>query len=225
MKNKIRFVALATLVLFGLTACGGRDQKETENKNNRVQSTTSSIKVDDKEQNKKNEEKNTVSYDEINQGKEPEAIYEKFVKSVKNDAEVKAQSLVIVLYKPECSDCKKVENYIAFNVVDSEKVASSISYVENFNYNAVAVDITKEVPDWVQNIYGIGDENNQYHTPTVVVTTLKKSSDGNFYWEIFDRSVGTNKDAIVHALDFYIRNDYKSSLEVAPTEDPRFLLK
>lgn len=147
---------------------------------------------------------------------EPDAFFERFYSKAQNQGfQPESNSLVLVLYKPDCPDCNAVENFISQKVMLGQQGASLITNVKDFEYNSIAVNIEREVPEWIQEIQGLNDEENVYHVPLVAVVSIKEV-DGKPYWDVYKKTIGRNKDSIVNVLDFYIQSEFEDFLKKAP---------
>ncbi|EKR9302832.1 hypothetical protein P9705_001273 [Enterococcus faecalis] len=217
-KFKMILLGIASISLF--SGCVSNHKESEKNSKSTTISTTQSSSI----QQSSSQEK-AFTYADINDRKSDSQIFSDFVDQFKKDNAKKADSIMIVLYKPDCEDCKLAEETITDHIQTSKRSAEMIAHVENFKYHVVAVDITKEVPEYIQNIYGIASEDGNYYTPTVVVETLKKASDGNLYWDMFDKKTGTSEEGLINVMDYYIRPDYLDFLNEPANNDSRYLLR
>lgn len=217
-KFKMILLGIASISLF--SGCVSNHKESEKNSKSTTISTTQSSSI----QQSSSQEK-AFTYADINDRKSDSQIFSDFVDQFKKDNAKKADSIMIVLYKPDCEDCKLAEETITDYVQTSKRSAEMIAHVENFKYHVVAVDITKEVPEYIQNIYGIASEDGNYYTPTVVVETLKKASDGKLYWDMFDKKTGTSEEGLINVMDYYIRPDYLDFLNEPANNDSRYLLR
>lgn len=167
------------------------------------------------------------TYKDINQGKPAEVIYQRYILGIKNNPNygsdtLENESLAIVLYKPNCPDCRQAEEAIVQKVKEGASYASTSMQaggVERYKYNVVAVDISKKVPQWIKDIHGLADESNEYHTPTVAVVTPKKVN-SDLYWDMMGRYTGTDRESIRNVLQYYgleKMQAYKVFMETQPT--------
>ena len=140
------------------------------------------------------------------------------------------KNLTIVLYKPDCPDCQKAESKIMQEIKEGFSYAPTLMHDITINkpayeYHAVAVDITDGVPEWIQNIPGLADENNQYHTPTVAVVTPKKVN-GTLYWDVMGMTTNTTDEMIESTTKYYMDlGAYKLYQQSEPVMDDQSKVK
>ncbi|HIF1748561.1 TPA: hypothetical protein ACXXZL_001590 [Enterococcus faecium] len=77
----------------------------------------------------------------------------------------------------------------------------------------------------MQNIPGLADENNQYHTPTLAVVTPKKI-DGTLYWDLMGMTTNTSDEMIESTSNYYMDlGAYKSYQQSEPVMDDQSTIK
>ncbi|HAQ6379932.1 hypothetical protein JFG48_03900 [Enterococcus faecium] len=237
--TKLKVVLFSTAALLTLSACGTSNSADntkdtktsstvvTESSSEQASTTVSSMTENNAERFQK--------YEDVNQGKKPEEVYNEFISSVKNDESygndpLQNKNLTIVLYKPDCPDCQKAESKIMQEIQEGFSYAPTLMHditigKPAYEYHAVAVDITDGVPEWVQNIPCLADENNQYHTPTLAVVTPKKI-DGTLYWDLMGMTTNTSDEMIESTSNYYMDlGAYKSYQQSEPVMDDQSTIK
>lgn len=217
--SKILFLAVA---LVSLSSCTSNSrEKET------IETSTSSTRNTESATSSSLEDiaSRYQKFEDINQGNQADEIYEKFIKSVKDDSTygdnpLLNKSLTIVLYNTNCPDCTKTEQPIMQRLKEaigySPILMEVITKQKDFEYNAVGVDITEEVPEWLKSIPSIADSSGKYHTPTIAVVTPKKV-DGKLYWDMMKFTISTDPENIRNTINYF--NDdvsYKAFMENQP---------
>ncbi|HDU0654711.1 TPA: hypothetical protein RD771_000215 [Enterococcus faecium] len=237
--TKLKVVLLSTAALITLTACGttnsANNNKDTKSSSTMVtKNSTTSASTTMSSMTENNAEK-YQKYEDINKGQKPDEVYNNFINTVKNDESygndpLQNKNLTIVLYKPDCPDCQKAESKIMQEIKEGFSYAPTLMHDITINkpayeYHAVAVDITDGVPEWIQNIPGLADENNQYHTPTVAVVTPKKVN-GTLYWDVMGMTTNTTDEMIESTTKYYMDlGAYKLYQQSEPVMDDQSKVK
>lgn len=242
MKRKqVKILGVALLATLTLAGCGSQSSKADSSKDKvKVESTqkkekqkTQDTSADDPYH---NDLENYSSYKSINDGKSAEEVYTSFVEGVKNNPQygqdpMQNQNLTIILYKPDCPDCKEAEDTITSNVRNSILSAplqmSANMKVKDYKYNVVSVDISKDVPQWIKDINGLDDGDGQYHTPTIAVVTPKKLQEG-LQWDVMSLYTGTDADQIKKTFNYYVIENasaYQSFMNSQVNYDPQKAVK
>lgn len=237
--KKIKVILLSVTAVLSLSACSTSNNADN-NKDTKVSSTVVSEDSSTQESTtmssmtKSNAQKYNY-YEDINQGQEAEELYNDFIASVKNDENygndpLQNKNLTIVLYKPNCPDCQTAESVIMRAIYEGFAYAPTLMHDLTINkpayeYHAVGVDITDGVPEWVQNIYGLSDENNQYHTPTIAIVTPKKI-DGTLYWDLMGMTTNITEEMVKSTSEYYMDlNAYKLYQQSEPNMNEQTTIK